>query len=323
MTSVPAAAAEKRAPIEQGMQTAGDFVPDEAYFSAARPAFGEARLSLEFGSIAFDLEGLSDPQSERLRRLYRPFLVARKGKAPDVTLRLADAGVPRFLALPGGRAEVYRMGRRSRGSRLLYWAYEFAGRLDLEQRRAELALTTASGPEFERGLENFLRALTADYVLLHGGLLLHGSCVVRGGRAYVFFGPSGSGKTTVTHLSPHDMVLSDDLTLLERGRDESGTMRFYAAGIPFGMAHHRVPDTRGRFPVASLNRLVQSMDVRREALRGAPALAEVAGSLPFAMAEERTAGRALEIAGELLREVPAYRLHFRRDDAFWGVVQEA
>src|SRR2546422_11646120 len=68
----------------------------------------------------------------------------------------------------------------------------------------------------------------------------------------LFRSPSGSGKTTVTHLSPGDQVLSDDLTLVVRTRG-----RYEAAGIPFGMAHHRVPDTSGSFPIASLNRLVQ------------------------------------------------------------------
>src|SRR5207247_1225576 len=84
--------------------------------------------------------------------------------------------------------------------------------------RPFLALVRAEGPLFDRGLENFLRILTASHILESGGFLLHASGVVRAGRAYVFFGPSGSGKTTVTHLSPGDQVLSDDLTLVVRTR---------------------------------------------------------------------------------------------------------
>ena len=109
-----------------------------------------------------------------------------------------------------------------------------------------------------------------------------------------------------------------DLTLIV----ESGGA-FHAAGIPFGLAHHRPPETNGSFPVASLNRLVQSREVRREPLRSARALAEVAGSLPFVMQDKTRAARAVDVAARALRSIPAYRLHFRKDDAFWGVVEES
>jgi hypothetical protein len=98
---------------------------------------------------------------------------------------------------------------------------------------------------------------------------------------------------------------------------------FRAAGIPFGMAHHRTPETNAAFPVASLNRLVQSGSVRRERIAGARAVAEIAASLPFVMQETGQASQAIDTTARLLQEVPAYRLHFRKDDSFWSVVGEA
>src|SRR2546422_5182960 len=108
--------------------------------------------------------------------------------------------------------------------------------VEAPERRAVLAVVRSEGDLFERGLENFLRVLTASFVLDRGGFLLHAAAVVRGGRAYVYFRPSGSGKTTVTDLSPGGLVLSGDLTLVvhNNGRQE-------AAGISFGVAHHHVP----------------------------------------------------------------------------------
>src|SRR5262249_55204742 len=157
--------------------------------------------------------------------------------------------------------------------------------------------------------------LTASFVLELGGFLLHASGIVRNGRAYVFFGPSGSGKTTVTHLSPNDVVLSDDLTLVVR------TCRGYeAAGIPFGMAHHTVPHTRESCPIASFNRLVQSQEVGREPITGARALAEVASCLPFVMQESEQADRAVGALALALGEIPVYRLQFRKESSFWNVV---
>jgi len=296
-----------------------DFEPGDDYFAAPREPFGALGLSLRIGLLRFDLTGLSVDQQGLLAERFRPFIDTRAdAPAADLTIRFTRAGVDAFLAWPREEMEIYRMGRRAVGPRIAIWSYEFAGSADTATRQAELALVDAGGATFERGAENFLRVLTALHILGHGGLLVHGAGVVRGGRAHVFFGPSGSGKTTVTHLSPGDTILSDDLTLLvPEGRG------YAAAGIPFGMAHHRTPDASGCFPIVGLHRLVQSPMVRRERLQGARAVAELASCLPFVMQEEKSAGAALANATAVVSSIPVDRLLFRRDPSFWDVALEA
>jgi hypothetical protein len=296
-----------------------DFHPGRSYFDAPARPFGTASIDLGVGPIRMRLEGLSGVQARALRERFRPFTAEGRGQA-DLAIALSGAPVARFLRLPGvGDLETYRLESRSEEGRTSLWSYEFAGWVDAGSRRARLDLVEAGGVLFDRGLENFLRVMTAAFVLERGGFLLHGSGVVRGGRAYIFFGPSGSGKTTVTDLSPADLVLSDDLTLVIPG----GEGGYVAAGIPFGMAHHRIPATRGSFPIASLNRLEQSPSVRREPIQGAQAVAEVAASLPFVMQETRQASRAIEVLSLALGTIPVYRLFFRKDGAFWSVVEES
>ncbi len=264
-------------------------------------------------------EGLSAPQCDILAERFSPFVLPEGEPGPaeaDLRVGLRRAGVERFLAPRGDAAEIYRMGRRFTGGRMTLWSYEFAGWVEAQSRRAELALVEPAGSLFERGLENFLRVVTANFILDRGGLLVHGAGVVRNGEAHIFFGPSGSGKTTVTHFSPRDMVLSDDLTLVVPHPDGG----YAAAGIPFGMAHHRRPATQASFRIGSFNRLVQSREVRREAIAGGRAVAEISGSLPFVMQDAAQAGRALDTVERVLRDIPAYRLFFRRDDSFWNVV---
>lgn len=298
-------------------RTGGEFLPDEGYFTSPGEVFGPRSITLSIGPIVIGLAGLSERQAESLASRYHPFVVREAG-APDVRVTLRRAGVDQFLKFRGGPGgETYRLESRLSGRRLTLWSYEFAGCIEAAARRAELALTSDEGSLFDRGLENFLRVLTASFILERGGFLLHASGVVRRGKAYVFFGPSGSGKTTVTDLSPDDVVLSDDLTLVIRNGGG-----YEAAGIPFGMAHHRVPETRASFPVASLNRLVQSTEVRREPLPGARAVAEVAGSLPFVMQETAQSAQAVDVVARALEQVPAWRLHFRKDGDFWNVVEE-
>jgi len=295
-----------------------DFLPTQGYFAGARKCFGPASATLAFGGLRMRLEGLGQKQSDFVRRRFGPFLQVGGGD-PDVSVGLCSAGVDGFLRVrTDGIPETYRLGMRLKGSRLEVWSYEFAGWMDPSGRRALVALVSSSQARFARGMENFLRVLTASFILDRGGFLLHAAGIVRGGRAYVFFGPSGSGKTTVTDLSPEDTVLSDDLTLVVR---RAG--RYEAAGIPFGLAHHKAPATHGCFPIASLNRLVKSPILDRKPLTGARALAEVSACLPFVMQDRRQACRAMEVAGRALADVPAYDLRFRRDSNFWNVIQES
>ncbi len=299
------------------IESGADFAPGSDYFAGLHEAFGSTGVDLRIGPLRVRLAGLSVAQSEKARERFLPFVIDVAGP-PDLTIELKQAGVRGFLKTPDvGTPETYRLESRDLAGGRALWSYEFAGFIDAACRRSVLALVRPEGALFERGLENFLRVLTAQFVLDRGGFLLHASGVVRAGKAYVFFGPSGSGKTTVTHLSPGDRVLSDDLTLVVKNGG-----RYEAAGIPFGMAHHRVPDTAGSFPIVSFNRLVQSREVRRERLTGARAVAEVAASLPFVMQDCDQADRAVEAISSALRDLPAYRLHFRRDASFWEVVEE-
>ena len=306
---------------EQGSGTATerppDFVPGEDFFDAPGEPFGSDRIELSIGPLRMSLTDLTPDQVDQLRERFHPFVVPQEAGAADdpVTVRLLKAPVDAFLRFTPGVPEFYRVGVRQAGARSRFWSYEFAGSLDARARRGLVSLVQESGDLFDRGLENFLRIMTANLILDRGGFLLHGSGVVRDGRAYIFFGPSGSGKTTVTDLSPDDTILSDDLTLVVPGA--SG---YEAAGIPFGLAHHHVPDTNGSFPIASLNRLVQSRDTRREPLPRARAIAEVAASLPFVAHDPARTDQILSVLDRLLERVPVHRLHFRKDSSFWHEV---
>jgi hypothetical protein len=291
-------------------------VPGEEFFASPGTPFGTHRLGLSIGPLRVGLDGLLAGQAALLEAKFSRF-VSPVEQGADVSIGLRQAPVDTFLRFDPGVSESYRLGVRSSGARTFFWSYEFAGWLDAGERRALVSLVQPDGPLFDRGLENFLRIMTASLIVEHGGFLLHGSGIVRDGRAYVFFGPSGSGKTTVTTLSPEDTILSDDLTLVVRNGGH-----YEAVGIPFGLAHHRVPDTNGSFPIASMNRLIQSRETRREPLGKARSVAEITASLPFVMQDHRRTEGVLSVVEGALETVPVFRLQFRKDASFWDIVQE-
>lgn len=69
-------------------------------------------------------------------------------------------------------------------------------------------------------------------VLLHGGIILHSSCVEKDGVCYLFSAKSGTGKSTHTHLwlseLPNTRIINDDkpLLLFKNGKA-------FACGTPF------------------------------------------------------------------------------------------
>ena len=75
-------------------------------------------------------------------------------------------------------------------------------RIDLAHRSAGILISSA------------LRCFFAQNILLHKGLSLHASCVVRDGEGYLFMGRSGTGKSTHSRLwieaFPGTELLNDD-----------------------------------------------------------------------------------------------------------------
>jgi len=158
----------------------GDRRPTAAWFDAARDPFGDRSLDLGFGPVHFRIEGLAPDQAAILEGRFQPFL--RDAGTPRISVRLERAGTGFFLRDPApGEIEHYRLEQQRDETGLGIWSYEFAGRLDPLTGHARLALVEGGGARFDRGLENFLRVLTASYVLDDGGFLVHGAGVVRGG----------------------------------------------------------------------------------------------------------------------------------------------
>ncbi len=82
------------------------------------------------------------------------------------------------------------------------------------------------------------------------GMMLHSSCVVVDGKAYLFSAPSGTGKSThvslwLENLKERAFILNDDKPAL---RLENGV--FYAYGTPWSGKTDK--NTNGKFPVGAI-----------------------------------------------------------------------
>ena len=111
-----------------------------------------------------------------------------------------------------GRTTYFSCGGES------WFSLDFIGckalmRVSEDYRKAVFTVDT-SAPTAGTVISSLSRALFAQIVLLHDGISVHSSCVVRDGKAYMFLGRSGTGKSTHSRLwieaFPGTELLNDD-----------------------------------------------------------------------------------------------------------------
>lgn len=299
---------------------AEEFHPELSFFETLGGPFGDRQLTIRAAGVSARLAGLSPRQHADLAARYGIF-ARREADGGDVDLSVDVRRSPRasFLRPRGGpKAETHRLLTRREGADLLAWSYDWAACLGADGGAAILAAASEDRVAFDRTIENFLRVAFAHMALRKGGVLLHGAAVVRGGRAYVFFGPSGSGKTTVTLLSRGNLILSDDLVMIVPAGGGEG---FVASSVPFRGLLAPQATSDERYPLAGLFRLVQDTADGLEDVSRPRAVGEIVQSLPFVTERPEAAERALENASALASSTPVKRLHFRKDAAFWRIVE--
>ena len=170
------------------------------------------------------------------------------------------------------------------------------------------------GVQHEYALDSLLRILLTMVLLPRRGFLLHAATVVRDGQAYVFAGRSGAGKSTVASLSPAGTVLTDEISLL-RFTDE----RWHAYGTPF-WGEFRAAGLNEHYPIAGIYSLVQSPEDRVELMSTKEILRALLPCVLFFTSKPDANEALLQLLLGMVRQIPCYRLHFRRDAGFWTVV---
>jgi hypothetical protein len=156
-------------------------------------------------------------------------------------------------------------------------------------------------------LETFLTAICAGRILKSRGFLLHAASILCGKEAFVFFGPSGSGKTTVTELIGKG-VITDEIAVIRR--DAAG---YRVSAVPWR-------GQRLSAPLAGLFRLRKAQETAFIPLSPSQAVRHLLPSVFLPRAELWEVGQFLEIAQDLVKQVPCYEMGFTPDGLFWDAI---
>ncbi len=185
----------------------------------------------------------------------------------------------------------------------------FVGRIDAEAGTA----TLRAHPDASQGdLIYFIRTVVALAAFEQGALLVHGAGIVHHEVAFILYGLSGSGKSTAAALSTGKPVLNDDLLLVR-----PAAWGWEVRATPFGRRRLRGVTAA---PLRALLRLVQAPDDALETVSSAQALAELVANSPVVNADFDRSARLFERWQGILEKIPAYRLHFRKANTFWEVI---
>ncbi|RBP03170.1 hypothetical protein [Rossellomorea aquimaris] len=164
-------------------------------------------------------------------------------------------------------------------------------------------------------LKHALMNLYSAFILHHNwGILIHSSCVIENGKAHIFSGNSGAGKSTAAKLSLPRDLLSDEATIL---KVTEGAMEVFNS--PF-RSELESADNQKPCPLRSIQLLTQSLTNKRVHLKKSVALVELTDKVFFWCHKPEESSRIFHLLTALVKEVPAYELHFQKNNTFWELI---
>jgi len=252
-----------------------------------RAGLGIAGFGLDFKSDSVGIITI-------LRRRYAPFL-AKQGRRLELTVSEGP-----------NRRTPFRPRVESAAGRLRLRRGDFNAEIFSGAGRGK----AAAAPN-EQCLDAFLRSLISWNLLESGGLMLHSSGIVLGGKAYVFPGKSGAGKSTLAKLAlkAGAEVISDEINLLRPG---PRGWRVY--GSPF-WGEMRAGGRQANWPLGGIFLLKKAAATSVLPCAPGEAFRTVMRCLVNFSRSAEVSAAALLAAGRLLAAVPARRLGFSKDSA--------
>lgn len=271
----------------------------------------------EVGGCRFRIEGPELVKAVERMEGFEPFLI-NGGRQSDFRVRMQapDADVL------GGKALYTCMADRVN---TVFYEAAVGYRLEMEHETgARLCMWTRQNDRvlYLSGMlaAQMLRfALWVGYGLMtvrHYRIAIHGSCIVKDGKAFLFLGESGTGKSTHTRLwreyIPGSTLLNDDSPIIALEGDD-----VWIYGSPWS---GKTPCYRAeRFSLCGCIRLSQAAFNRMERLTALQAYAAIHPSCPpmFAYTDALYDGISATL-GRMLPRVAFYRLACLPDgDAAW------
>jgi hypothetical protein len=279
----------------------------------AGETWGDLDATLDLPGGPFRLRGLSASQRESLDDRYDT-----SGSAGGFDLTVYRAPLEDFCAIDT-RGWEYSLDYETAGTSISIAGMKLMARLDLARNRAAIWTPIDDVASFWGVVENVLRPLVAERLLMTGGLLVHSAAIALDGRGILFAGPSGAGKSTVSRLAldAQHAVLSDDLNALVRDGDG-----FRLLPLPFTGDLTREELSTTAVPLQAVVKLEKGDDEKLRPMHIASAASLLVSAAPYVNQDPQRTQLLLDRAAEIASTATRVILTFRRDGSIWPILRE-
>jgi hypothetical protein len=167
----------------------------------------------------------------------------------------------------------------------------------------------------ELALKHALMNLYSSYLVHHQwGLVIHSSCVIDKGKAYMFAGNSGAGKSTAAELSEPRKLLSDEATIVKITPD-----RITVFNSPF-RSELEGTGAEECSPLVSIYMLNQAIQNKIIPLSKSNGLLQLIDKIFYWSHSPEETRNILGLLQYLANIVPIYELYFQKNDTFWELI---
>jgi hypothetical protein len=181
---------------------------------------------------------------------------------------------------------------------------------DLDYRQAKVSVHD------ELALKHALMNIYSSYLVYHQwGLLVHSSCVMDKGKAYMFAGHSGAGKSTAAKLSSPRELLSDEATVVKITPDQITVFN-----SPFRSELEGSSDVEGSSPLGNIYILNQAIQNKTVPLSRSNGFLHLIDKIFYWSHNPEETKKILGLLQNLANTVPIYELHFQKNNTFWELI---
>jgi hypothetical protein len=265
-------------------------------------------LSLAIGGISFTISGMDISFLDLLRKRYHWFI---SSATPDYKVWVQIVPYEELVSKKGNEFSQPLVEQMDHGENYLITRFDnpFVAKVDMASKKVLVKMRRS-----EYCFDSFLRILLTLILAREGGVLIHASAVSRNDRGYVFFGPSESGKTTITRLSTHHTILTDELAVI---KPHNGGYRVY--GTPF-WGEFKPGRSNFHTPLYGLYALKKDTTNKVLPINKVQAIEELYQCILFFSRDAQLFKMIFDICCAIVDAVPIRELHFYPDTSFWQVI---
>jgi hypothetical protein len=265
------------------------------------------QITLDFGGMVFLCRTEDEALRDHILERYRKFTAAEE---PSFVIDVRTMDSLDFQT----DAATYLTYRR--GPHVIGKFRTMAGYFDTETRTGKASMERQS---LKQDFENYLRCAMNAAAPVLGGILFHTACIVKEGYGYLFFGPSTAGKSTITRLSSHFTVMTDDMIVLKK---RNGTFFAATCGL-WGGRTDDFPMIRLEVPVRRFFVIRKDKNNFLKEMSRQSAILEFLCNVPCMARDRSDVQKIMDFAQRATENYTFYELHFHKEDSsFWRTINE-